>query len=138
MKILVQGSKDFDDYQVFMRAMGVALSSMPPSDDEFQIYCVGPHKTNDMAAGFSNLTEDNLKGRGIKIRFHKLPVRLAEQKIDRFDYMVYLSNPENRRLSALTNKAEEHAIELGIFRYNAKKKTCLGSLSLVRLHESLS
>ena len=51
----IKSSKDFDDYQVFMRAMGVALSSMPPSDDEFQIYCVGPHKTNDMAAGFSNL-----------------------------------------------------------------------------------
>ena len=117
MKVLVQGSKDFDDYQVFMRAMGVALSSMPPSDKEFQIYCVGPHKTNDMAAGFSNLTEDNLKGRGIKIKFHKLPVRLAEQKIDRFDYMVYLSNPDNRRLSALTNKAEENGVELGIFRY---------------------
>ena len=117
MKILVQGSKDFDDYQVLMRAMGVALSSMAPGDKEFQIYSVGPHKTNDLALSFANLTEDNLKGRGIKVKFHKLPVSLAEAKIDRFDYMVYLSNPENRRLSALTNKAEENGVELGIFRY---------------------
>ena len=117
MKVLVQGSKDFTDYQVLMRAMGVALSSMAPGDKEFQIYCVGPHKTNDLALSFANLTEDNLKGRGIKVKFHRLPAKLAEDKIDRFDYMAYLSNPENRRLSALTNKAEENGVELGIFRY---------------------
>jgi hypothetical protein len=117
MKVLVQGTKDFTDYQVLMRAMGVALSSMKPGDKEFQIYCVGPHKTNDLALSFANLTEDNLKGRGIKVKFHRLPAKLAEDKIDRFDYMAYLSNPENRRLSALTNKAEENGVELGIFRY---------------------
>ena len=117
MKILLQGSKDFDDYQVLMRAMGVALSSMPPQDKSFEIYSVGPHKTNDLAVSFANLTENNLKSRGIKVRFHKLPAKLAEEKIDRFDYMAYLSNPENKRLSALTNKAEANGVELGIFRY---------------------
>lgn len=117
MKVLLQGTKDFDDYQVLMRAMGVALSSMSPQDKEFQIYSVGPHKTNDLAVSFANLTENNLKSRGIKIKFFKLPVRLAEDRIDRFDYMAYLAHPDNRRLSALTNKAEEHGIELGIFRY---------------------
>ena len=117
MKVLLQGSKDFDDYQVLMRAMGVALSSMPPQDKSFEIYSVGPHQTNDLAVAFTNLTENSLKSRGIKVRFHKLPARLAEEKMDRFDYMAYLSNPENRRLSALTNKAEENGVELGIFRY---------------------
>ena len=117
MKVLLQGSKDFDDYQVLMRAMGVALSSMPSMDKSFEIYSVGPHKTNDLAISFANLTENNLKSRGIKISFHKLPARLAEEKIHKFDYMAYLSNPENRRLSALTNKAEENGVELGIFRY---------------------
>jgi hypothetical protein len=117
MKVLVQGTKDFTDYQVLMRAMGVALSSMKPGDKEFQIYAVGPHKTNDLALSFANLTEDNLKGRGIKIKFNKLPAKLAEDKIDRFDYMAYLAHPDNRRLSALTNKAEENGIALGIFRY---------------------
>ena len=117
MKILLQGSKDFNDYQVMMRAMGVALSSMPPQDKSFEIYSVGPHKTNDLAIAFSNLTEESLKSRGIKVSFHKLPPKLAEDKIHKFDYMAYLSNPENRRLSALTNKAEANGVELGIFRY---------------------
>jgi len=117
MKVLVQGTKDFTDYQVLMRAMGVALASMKPGDKEFQIYSVGPHKTNDLAVSFANLTEDSLKNRGIKVKFHKLPAKLAEDRIDRFDYMAYLAHPDNRRLSALTNKAEENGIELGIFRY---------------------
>ena len=88
MKILLQGSKDFDDYQVLMRAMGVALSSMPPQDKQFEIYSVGPHKTNDLAVSFANLTENNLKSRGIKDRFHTTPVRLAKHKIHKFDYMA--------------------------------------------------
>ena len=117
MKVLVQGTKDFTDYQVLMRAMGVALASMKPGDKEFQIYSVGPHKTNDLAISFANLTENSLKNRGIKVKFHKLPAKLAEDRIDRFDYMAYLAHPDNRRLSALTNKAEENGIELGIFRY---------------------
>ncbi len=117
MKVLLQGTKDFTDYQVLMRAMGVALASMKPGDKEFQIYSVGPHKTNDLAVSFANLTENSLKNRGIKVRFHKLPAKLAEDRIDRFDYMAYLAHPDNRRLSALTNKAEENGIELGIFRY---------------------
>jgi len=117
MKVLVQGTKDFTDYQVLMRAMGVALASMKPGDKEFQIYSVGPHKTNDLAVSFANLTENSLKNRGIKVKFHKLPAKLAEDRIDRFDYMAYLAHPDNRRLSALTNKAEENGIELGIFRY---------------------
>jgi len=117
MKVLVQGTKDFTDYQVLMRAMGVALASMKPGDKEFQIYSVGPHKTNDLAISFANLTENSLKNRGIKVKFHKLPAKLAEERIDRFDYMAYLAHPDNRRLSALTNKAEENGIELGIFRY---------------------
>ena len=117
MKVLLQGSKDFNDYQVLMRAMGVALSFMSPRDKDFQIYSVGPHKTSDLALSFTNLTENSLKSRGIKAKFYTLPAKLAEDKIDRFDYMVYVSNPENRRLSALTNKAEKNGIELGIFRY---------------------
>jgi len=92
MKVLVQGTKDFTDYQVLMRAMGVALASMKPGDKEFQIYSVGPHKTNDLAISFANLTENSLKNRGIKVKFHKLPAKLAEERIDRFDYMAFSCN----------------------------------------------
>ena len=36
--MVVQGTNDFDDYQVFLRAMSVALSSMGKEDTDFTIY----------------------------------------------------------------------------------------------------
>ena len=38
MNIVVQGTKEFSDYNVFMRAMGVALSSIPNGDVEFNVF----------------------------------------------------------------------------------------------------
>ena len=35
MIVVVQGTNDFDNYQVFLRSMGVALSVMPANDKEF-------------------------------------------------------------------------------------------------------
>ena len=44
MIVAVQGTNDFDDYNIFIRAMGVAMSSMGEEDKEFVIYSVGPVK----------------------------------------------------------------------------------------------
>jgi hypothetical protein len=55
MIIAVQGSKDFDDYHVFLRAMGVAMSSMSKDDKEVYIYSVGPARINSMVLEFCNL-----------------------------------------------------------------------------------
>ena len=48
MIVVVQGTNDFNDYNVFIRAMGVALSGMSKDDTEFHIYSVGPAKINSM------------------------------------------------------------------------------------------
>ena len=37
MIVVVQGTNDFDDYQVFLRAMSVALSGMQDGDKEFTV-----------------------------------------------------------------------------------------------------
>ena len=37
MIVAVHGTSDFDDYQVFLRAMSVALSGMKEGDKEFTI-----------------------------------------------------------------------------------------------------
>ena len=42
MIVAVQGTNDFDDYNIFIRAMGVALSTMQEDDKEFVIYSAGP------------------------------------------------------------------------------------------------
>lgn len=114
MNVAVQGTKEFYDYTVFMRAMGVALSSC--SDDEFNVYTAGPAQVNSFTSEFCNLSENGLKRRGIKVRFYKVPPSYIEENIESFDYFAFLSTP-NQRPSKLTATAELAGVETGIFRY---------------------
>jgi hypothetical protein len=114
MNIAVQGTKEFSDYQVFMRAMGVALSSV--GDGEFNVYTAGPANVNSFTSEFCNLSEDGLKRRGIKVRFYKVPPSYVEENISDFDYVAFLSTP-NQRPSKLVTAAELSGVDVGIFRY---------------------
>jgi hypothetical protein len=76
MNVAVQGTKEFSDYQVFMRAMGVALSSC--SDSEFNVYSAGPAAINSYTAEFCNMSENSLRSRGIKVKFMKVPPSYIE------------------------------------------------------------
>ena len=69
MIVAVQGTSEFNDYFVFLRAMSVALSGMKEDDNEFIIYSVGPSKINNFVSEFSNLSERGMKARGKKIKF---------------------------------------------------------------------
>ena len=51
MIICVEGTKSFEDYDIFMRAMGVALS-IPMVDSDIQVWSLGPHKINSFTAAF--------------------------------------------------------------------------------------
>jgi hypothetical protein len=114
MNIVVQGTKEFSDYNVFLRAMGVALSDI--DDAEFNVYSVGPAQINSFTAEFCNRSENSLKNRGIKTRFYRVPSAFIEENIDSFDYFAFLSTP-NQKPSKLAASAELHGVEVGIFRY---------------------
>lgn len=114
MNVAVQGTKDFSDYQVFMRAMGVALSEV--KDGEFNVYSVGPANINSFTAEFCNLSEEGLKRRDIKVRYYKVPPQSIEENWDAVDYFAFLSTP-NQRPSRLVASAELAGVEVGIFRY---------------------
>lgn len=114
MNVAVQGTKEFSDYNVFMRAMGVALSSC--EDTEFHVYSAGPAQVNSFTSEFCNLSEEGLKRRGIKVRFYKVPPSYIENNMSTFDYFAFLSMP-NQRPSKLTASAELAGVETGIFRY---------------------
>ena len=81
MIVVVQGTNEFNDYSVFIRAMGVALSGMKDEDQEFAIYSVGPVKINAMVSEFSNLSERGMKARGKKIKYYKVPGQWVEETI---------------------------------------------------------
>lgn len=114
MNIAVQGTKEFSDYTVFMRAMGVALSSC--DDGEFNVYSVGPAQINSFTSEFCNLSEEGLKRRGIRVRFYKVPPSSVEESWSDIDYFAFLSTP-NQRPSRLVASAELAGVEVGIFRY---------------------
>lgn len=114
MNIAVQGTKEFSDYNVFMRAMGVALSSC--EDGEFNVYSIGPAQINSFTSEFCNLSEEGLRRRGIRVKFFKVAPSWIEEKMSNMDYFVFLSTP-NQRPSKLTAIAELLGVETGIFRY---------------------
>lgn len=116
MIVAVQGSNDFDDYQVFLRAMGVAMSSMSKEDNEFIIYSVGPARVNSMVSEFSNLSERGMKARGIKIKFFKSPVSWMTENMSYANYFAFLGTTK-QQTSKLIEVAEQNNVEVGIFRY---------------------
>ena len=114
MNIAVQGTKEFSDYNIFLRAMGVALSDV--DDGEFNVYTAGPAQINSFTAEFCNRSENSLKQRGIKVRFYKVPTSFIEENAESFNYFAFLSAP-NQRPSRLAATMELSGVEVGIFRY---------------------
>lgn len=116
MIVAIQGSRNFDEYQVFLRAMGTALSMMEEGDNSFTIYSAGPANLNSMASEFSNVSERGLKARGIKIRLRKVPVSSIKDSIEDINYFAYFSKPKEP-VSDLVKYAENKDAEVSIFRY---------------------
>lgn len=114
MNIAVQGTKEFSDYNIFLRAMGVALSDV--DNGELNVYTAGPAQINSFTAEFCNRSENSLKQRGIKVRFYKVPSSFIEENAESFNYFAFLSAP-NQRPSRLTATMELAGVEVGIFRY---------------------
>ena len=116
MIVAVQGTKEFNQYNIFLRAMSVALSGMKDEDNEFIIYSAGPSKINNFVSEFSNLSERGMKARGKKIKFYNVaPVWLSEH-IHQINYFAFLSNPKEPK-SKLVLTAEANNIDVGLFKY---------------------
>lgn len=116
MIVAIQGTRSFNDYNVFLRAMGTALSSMDKNDKEFLIFSAGPVNINSMGLEFANVSERSLKARGIKIRLNKVPPSWVKQNLKDIDYFAFFSKPKEP-VSELVELAEDKDIELGIYRY---------------------
>jgi hypothetical protein len=114
--IAVQGTNNFNDYNIFMRAMAVGMSMLTEEDREILVYSVGPKQINNYVTEFCNITERSLKARGIKMRYQKVPLNWAEQKVDTFDYFIFLSKPGEYN-SKLVAQAELAGVEVGLFKY---------------------
>jgi hypothetical protein len=116
MIMAIQGTRSFDEYQIFLRAMGTALSSLEKGDTEFIIYSAGSANINSMGLEFSNVSERGLKARGVRIRLIKVPAKWIATNIHKIDYLAYFSKPKEP-VSELVDLAEAKDIEVGVYRY---------------------
>lgn len=114
MIVGIQGSRDFQDYAVFLTAMHRILSKFPEGDKEFTILSAGPYKVNDMAYTFINVS--NWKSRGIRAKVVKMPPKALIERMVDMDEFVYLCLPKEPE-SFLVKEAEDHDIIPQISRY---------------------
>jgi hypothetical protein len=114
--VVIQGTQAFTDYQVFLRAMGVAMSTIKDDDPYFYVYSAGPGNINAMASEFTNLSERGMKARGKKIKLYKVAPSWVEENIKDVNYFAFLSNPKEP-VSKLAATAQLKNIDVGLFRY---------------------
>ena len=115
MIIAVEGTKTFDNYDTFMRAMGVALSQ-PNNENVIEVWSAGTHKINSFTAAFCNSSENYLKQKGYSVVFKKLPPKYIEDNMKSVSYYAFFS-AKKEPVSRLFAAAELSNVETGIFRY---------------------
>ncbi len=115
MIIAVEGTKGFSDYEIFMRAMGVALSN-PTVDSEIQVWSLGPHKINSFTAAFCNSSEHFLKLKGFKISFYKVAHQWVAENLNSVNYYAFFSLPKENESRMCRAAQLVEGCEVGIFR----------------------
>ncbi len=117
MLVAIQGSKSFNDYQVFLRGIGTALREISGTEDkEFIIFSAGPKNINEFVHEFINVNERSLKAYGIKTKIVKIPPSWIEGHLNEVDYLLYFSKPKEA-LPPIVELAESKDIEVGVYRY---------------------
>lgn len=116
MIIAVEGTKSFSDYDIFMRAMGVALSN-PNVDRDIQVWSLGPHKINSFTAAFCNSSEHFLKVKGFKIAFYKVNAIWVAEHLNDVNYYAFFSLPKEPESRMCKAAQEIESCEVGIYRY---------------------
>jgi hypothetical protein len=116
MIVGIQGTSSFNDYSVFLRAMGVALQQLPEGDKEFTVMSAGPLIINRFALEFLNISERSLKARGIKVKLVKVPSNWFKTNMNVIGYFAYFSKPKEP-VSDLVDLADSKDIEVGVYRF---------------------
>jgi len=116
MIIAVEGTKQFENYDEFMRGMGVALSS-PNVDSDIQVWSLGPHKINSFTAAFCNSSENFLKQKGFKIKFYKVNAIWTAEHLNDINYYLFFSQPKEPESRMCKAAQQVDGCEVAIFRY---------------------
>lgn len=116
MIVGVQGTSSFNNYNIFLRSMAVALSELSEQDNEFYIYSAGPNNINMMAMEFSNLSEKGMKSRGKVIKLFKVSPQWLEENILEIDHFAFLSNPKEP-VSKIVYVSKQNNINTNVYTF---------------------
>lgn len=116
MIIAVEGSSRFNDYSIFLNAMGTALFRMNPEDTQIFLYTAGPRRVNEMALEFANVSERSLRGRGIRIQVRKVPPSWIREYLHELDYFAYFA-VDKEVLPPIVNSAKSKDVTVEVYRY---------------------
>ena len=116
MIVGVQGTPNFNNYNIFLRAMAVALSELKDNEKEFYLYSVGPGNINDMAMEFVNLSERGMKSRGKQIKLFRVTPQWFEENVDSFNHFAFVSNPKERT-SNLVSLSKSKNINTNVYNF---------------------
>lgn len=117
MHLVIQGTKNFSEYSIFLRAVHTAMTVLQSSgDDKLTIFTAGPVNINNMVYEFFNVTERSLKSKGISAKVVKIPPKWINDNMATVDYFIFLSKPKEP-LSEQAELADAKDIELGVYRY---------------------
>lgn len=114
MIVGLQGSRNFNDYAIFLHAMQRVLSDFNSEDTEFVVLTAGPFRINEMAHEFINVSD--WKSRGIKAKVVQMPPKALAERMSSLDEFVYLCLPREPE-SFLVKEAEDNEIIPRVFRY---------------------
>jgi hypothetical protein len=115
MIVVVQGTKSFDDYSVFLTAMRSALIQINPDDKEFTVLSAGPLKINEMVMEFVNVSERSLKLKGIKARHAKIHPEWVIHNYAEIDFYAYLCKPKEE-LGTIVKDAQNKDVNVQVYR----------------------
>lgn len=94
MKVVIQGTKGFDTYELFLRGMHHVILNRAEGDNEIIFYAGGTANINDMLLGFVNITEKTMKSNGVKAKIVRLPPSEIKKKILEVDKVLFFCRPK--------------------------------------------
>ena len=116
MIVGVQGTSSFNNYNVFLRAMAVALSELTDEQKEFYLYSAGPGNISEMAMEFVNLSERGMKSRGKSIKLFRVTPEWIEENINSFNHFAFVSNPKEK-VSNIVNLSRSKNINTNVYNF---------------------
>ena len=115
MIVGIHGSRNFNDYNIFIVGMAKSLYPMKDSGDtEFTIFSAGPHRINEMSREYLNVS--NFKARGIKTKLVHVPASWMKKNHSALDHFVYFCNPKETVPEVVTHLSAKD-VKVDIFRY---------------------